>query len=61
VPRAGAASLRLGPATPWPAVLATYLLFGIFLGGFGVHRFYLGRPWTGGPFAVANVLLSLIR
>ncbi|WP_285567644.1 MFS transporter [Actinoallomurus iriomotensis] len=28
----GAASIRLGPATPLPAVLATYLLFGIFLG-----------------------------
>jgi EmrB/QacA subfamily drug resistance transporter len=27
----GAASLWLGPATPLPAVLATYLLFGIFL------------------------------
>jgi EmrB/QacA subfamily drug resistance transporter len=28
----GAASLWLGPATPLPAVLAIYLLFGIFLG-----------------------------
>ena len=28
----GAVSLRLGPATPLPAVLASYLLFGIFLG-----------------------------
>ena len=27
----GAASLWLGPATPLPAVLATYLLFGVFL------------------------------
>ena len=28
----GAASLTLGPATPMPQVLATYLLYGIFLG-----------------------------
>ncbi len=28
----GAASLWLGPATPLSAVLATYLLFSIFLG-----------------------------
>jgi EmrB/QacA subfamily drug resistance transporter len=28
----GGASMWLGPATPLPAVLATYLLFGIFLG-----------------------------
>ncbi|SHO61532.1 TM2 domain-containing protein [Pseudoxanthobacter soli DSM 19599] len=25
----------------------TAALLAFFLGGFGVHRFYLGRPWTG--------------
>src|SRR5581483_8751108 len=53
----GAASSWLGPATPLPAVLGTYLLFGIFLGT-------LNPPITnsavaGMPRSMAGVAASL--
>jgi EmrB/QacA subfamily drug resistance transporter len=49
----GAASLWLGPATPLPAVLATYLLFGVFLGA--VNPPITNTAVSGMPRAMAGV------
>ncbi|MBO0807186.1 MAG: MFS transporter [Actinobacteria bacterium] len=54
----GGASFWLGPATPLPAVLAVYLLFGIFLG-------FINPPTTntavsGMPVSMAGVAASLV-
>lgn len=49
----GAASLWLGPATPLPAVLATYLLFGVFLAA--VNPPITNTAVSGMPRAMAGV------
>jgi len=53
----GAASLWLGPATPMPAVLATYLLFGIALGT--VNPPITNTAVSGMPGSMAGVAASL--
>jgi EmrB/QacA subfamily drug resistance transporter len=53
----GGASLWLGPATPLPAVLATYLLFGIFLGS--VNPPITNTAVAGMPRSMAGVAASL--
>ncbi|WP_131736467.1 MFS transporter [Actinomadura roseirufa] len=53
----GAASLRLGPATPLPAVLAVYLLFGAFLAA--VNPPITNTAVTGMPRSMAGVAGSL--
>lgn len=53
----GAASLWLGPATPLPAVLATYLLFGVFLGT--VNPPITNTAVSGMPRSMAGVATSL--
>ena len=53
----GAASLWLGPATPLPAVLAIYLLFGIFLGT--VNPPITNTAVSGMPRSMAGVAASL--
>ncbi len=53
----GAASLWLGPITPLPAVLATYLLFGIFLGT--VNPPITNTAVSGMPRSMAGVAASL--
>jgi MFS family permease len=53
----GAASLWLGPATPLPAVLAVYLLFGIFLGT--VNPPITNSAVSGMPRSMAGVAGSL--
>jgi EmrB/QacA subfamily drug resistance transporter len=53
----GAASVRLGPATPMPAVLAIYLLFGIFLGT--VNPPITNSAISGMPRSMAGVAASL--
>ena len=53
----GAASLWLGPATPLPAVLAVYLLFGIFLGT--VNPPITNTAVSGMPRSMAGVATSL--
>jgi EmrB/QacA subfamily drug resistance transporter len=54
---AGAASLRLGPATALPATLGTYLLFGIFLGT--VNPPITNTAVAGMPRSMAGVAASL--
>ncbi len=49
----GVASLWLGPATPLPAVLATYLLFGVFLGA--VNPPITNTAVSGMPRSMAGV------
>jgi EmrB/QacA subfamily drug resistance transporter len=53
----GAASLWLGPATPLPAVLASYLLFGVFLGT--VNPPITNTAVAGMPRSMAGVATSL--
>ena len=53
----GGASLWLGPAAPLPAVLATYLLFGIFLGT--VNPPITNSAVSGMPVSMAGVAASL--
>jgi EmrB/QacA subfamily drug resistance transporter len=53
----GGASLWLGPATPLPAVLATYLLFGMFLGT--VNPPITNTAVSGMPRSMAGVAASL--
>ena len=53
----GAASARLGPATPLPAVLAVYLLFGVFLGT--VNPPVTNTAVAGMPRSMAGVATSL--
>jgi EmrB/QacA subfamily drug resistance transporter len=53
----GGASIRLGPATPLPAVLAIYLLFGIFLGT--VNPPITNSAVSGMPRSMAGVAASL--
>ncbi|WP_214414695.1 MFS transporter [Sphaerisporangium fuscum] len=53
----GAASLWLGPVTPLSAVLATYLLFGIFLGT--VNPPITNTAVSGMPRSMAGVAASL--
>ncbi|HEU5421030.1 MAG TPA: MFS transporter [Streptosporangiaceae bacterium] len=53
----GVASLWLGPATPLPAVLAVYLLFGIFLGT--VNPPITSTAVAGMPRSMAGVAASL--
>jgi EmrB/QacA subfamily drug resistance transporter len=53
----GGVSLWLGPATPLPAVLATYLLFGIFLGT--VNPPITNTAVSGMPRSMAGVAGSL--
>jgi EmrB/QacA subfamily drug resistance transporter len=53
----GGASLWLGPATPLPAVLAVYLLFGIFLGT--VNPPITNTAVSGMPRSMAGVAGSL--
>ena len=53
----GGASLWLGPATPLPAVLAIYLLFGIFLGT--VNPPITNSAVSGMPRSMAGVAASL--
>jgi MFS family permease len=53
----GAASLWLGPATPLPAVLAIYVLFGIFLGA--VNPPITNSAVSGMPGSMAGVAASL--
>ncbi len=53
----GGASLWLGPATPLPAVLATYLLFGTFLGT--VNPPITNTAVAGMPRSMAGVATSL--
>ncbi|TNC27722.1 MFS transporter [Amycolatopsis alkalitolerans] len=53
----GAAQLWLGPATPLPAVLATYLLFGVFLGA--VNPPITNAAVAGMPRSMAGVAGSL--
>ncbi|MBC9727588.1 MFS transporter [Streptomyces sp. TRM68367] len=53
----GGASLWLGPATPLPAVLATYLLFGIFLST--VNPPITNTAVSGMPRSMAGVATSL--
>jgi Na+/melibiose symporter-like transporter len=53
----GGASIWLGPATPLPAVLAIYLLFGIFLGT--VNPPITNTAVSGMPASMAGVAASL--
>ena len=53
----GAASLWLGPATPLPAVLAVYLLFGVFLAA--VNPPITNTAVSGMPRSMAGVAASL--
>jgi EmrB/QacA subfamily drug resistance transporter len=53
----GGASVLLGPATPLPAVLAIYLLFGIFLGT--VNPPITNTAVSGMPRSMAGVAASL--
>lgn len=53
----GAASVGLGPATPLPAVLATSLLFGVFLGA--VNPPITNSAVAGMPGSMAGVAASL--
>jgi EmrB/QacA subfamily drug resistance transporter len=53
----GGASIWLGPATPLPAVLATYLLFGMFLGT--VNPPITNTAVSGMPRSMAGVAASL--
>jgi predicted MFS family arabinose efflux permease len=53
----GGASLWLGPATPLPAVLAIYLLFGVFLGT--VNPPITNTAVSGMPRSMAGVSTSL--
>ena len=53
----GGASIWLGPATPLPAVLAVYLLFGIFLGT--VNPPITNSAVSGMPRSMAGVAASL--
>jgi EmrB/QacA subfamily drug resistance transporter len=53
----GGVSLSLGPATPWPAVLAIYLLFGVFLGT--VNPPITNTAVSGMPRSMAGVATSL--
>ncbi|WP_242905624.1 MFS transporter [Actinomadura terrae] len=53
----GAASLWLGPATPVPAVLAVYLLFGVFLAT--VNAPITNTAVSGMPRSMAGVAASL--
>lgn len=53
----GLASLRLGPATPLPAVLAAYLLFGVFLAT--VNPPITTTAVAGMPRSMAGVAASL--
>jgi MFS family permease len=53
----GAVSLWLGPATPLPAVLAVYLLFGIFLGS--VNPPITNTAVSGMPRSMTGVAASL--
>jgi EmrB/QacA subfamily drug resistance transporter len=53
----GGASLWLGPATPLPAVLAVYLLFGLFLGT--VNPPITNSAVSGMPRSMAGVAASL--
>jgi EmrB/QacA subfamily drug resistance transporter len=53
----GGASIWLGPATPLPAVLAVYLLFGIFLGT--VNPPITNTAVAGMPRSMAGVATSL--
>jgi EmrB/QacA subfamily drug resistance transporter len=54
---AGGASIWLGPATPLPAVLAIYLLFGVFLGT--VNPPITNSAVSGMPRSMAGVATSL--
>jgi EmrB/QacA subfamily drug resistance transporter len=54
----GAASLWLGPNTPLPAVLAVYLLFGVFLGA--VNPPITNTAVSGMPRSMAGVAASLV-
>ena len=53
----GGASIWLGPATPPPAVLAIYVLFGIFLGT--VNPPITNTAVSGMPRSMAGVATSL--
>ncbi|WP_264081639.1 DHA2 family efflux MFS transporter permease subunit [Gandjariella thermophila] len=53
----GGASFWLGPATPLPAVLAVYLLFGVFLGT--VNPPITNTAVSGMPVSMAGVAASL--
>jgi MFS family permease len=53
----GGASLWLGPATPLPAVLAVYVLFGVFLGA--VNPPVTNSAVAGMPRSMAGVAASL--
>jgi EmrB/QacA subfamily drug resistance transporter len=53
----GGASMFLGPATPLPAVLAIYLLFGIFLGT--INPPITNTAVSGMPASMAGVATSL--
>jgi len=53
----GGASMWLGPATPLPAVLAIYLLFGIFLGT--INPPITNTAVSGMPTSMAGVATSL--
>ncbi|MGH3381644.1 MAG: hypothetical protein ACRDP6_43645, partial [Actinoallomurus sp.] len=53
----GGASVWLGPATPLPAVLAIYLLFGVFLGT--VNPPITNTAVSGMPRSMAGVAASL--
>jgi EmrB/QacA subfamily drug resistance transporter len=53
----GGASIALGPATPLPAVLATYLVFGVFLGT--INPPITNTAVSGMPRSMAGVATSL--
>jgi predicted MFS family arabinose efflux permease len=53
----GGASIVLGPVTPLPAVLATYLLFGVFLGT--INPPITNTAVSGMPRSMAGVATSL--
>jgi EmrB/QacA subfamily drug resistance transporter len=53
----GGVSLWLGPDTPWPAMLAIYLLFGVFLGT--VNPPITNTAVSGMPRSMAGVATSL--
>ena len=53
----GGASLWIGPSTPWPGVLASFLLFGIFLGT--VNPPITNTAVSGMPVSMAGVAASL--